>query len=190
MNQPEFWEGTRFCPNCDSKMKLLPSWVEQLELSFVKCIDNYDNYHKKLLEAIPKGFVNWQHIYHQLCIHILEKECKNIDNEIVQKPIADIIALHKIEETDNEKWKVAHQAAYAACNQSQYSASASAYSAATAAAGLGSIKLVADTAARSAASYATENSTAEDKAISYAATQSAVFNSIANKLLEILEESY
>ena len=69
----------------------------------------------KLLKAIPVGFDNWQHVYHQLCIFMLEKICKNIDNEIVVKAICDVITLHKTESKDDSAkfadWSAAWSAA-------------------------------------------------------------------------------
>ena len=68
----------------------------------------------KITKAIPPGFSNWDSTYHKICAFMLEDVCKNIDHLTVKKAIADIIQLHKNEEKDEEKWKVARSAAWAA----------------------------------------------------------------------------
>jgi len=131
-------------------------------ISFVKTITKYSFL----------GFENWQHIYHQLCVFMLEKICKNTDNKIVVKAICDIITLHKIESKDESAWSAAESAAWSAAWSAAESA---AWSAAWSAA---------ESAAWSAAWSAAESAA---WSVAESATRSTANYQISEKLIELLE---
>ena len=211
----QYWEGGKGCAvgctvHSDShycyELELgIPMWVAYLEDTLFEGMPNKDakEFPLKLIKAIPTGFSNWQHIYHKLCIHILEKECKNTDHPLVKQAICDIITLHKGESLDKAAWGDAYSAAYSAA---EFAAESAAWSAAHCAAesaahcaysadsAAGSAAYSAARSARSAA-YSAAHCAAEfaaDHAADRAAdraysAESAAYLSIANKLIQLLE---
>lgn len=176
----------------------IPEWLSLLIDRLFEKMEN--KYSKEFVMDFTKvvtrhsflGFDNWQHIYHQICLYILEKICNNIDNPLVSLPISNVITLHRLEETNKEKWAAAYAAATAA-----EAAAKAAYAAATAAVD------IADTAAAYTAVYiATTTASAAYDASAYDATAAAnaaayddtaytaatTYKLIANKLLELLDE--
>ena len=109
---------------------IIPEWVTRLEYTLFEGMPNEKakEFQLKFLKSIPNGFSNWQHIYHQLCVFMLEKICKNIDHKIVVKAICDIITLHKTESKDESAWSAVRLAAISA-GESAWLAAESAMSA-------------------------------------------------------------
>jgi hypothetical protein len=122
------------------------------------------------------GFSNWQHMYHQLCIHISEKECKNIDHPLVRQAIHDIIILHKTEETDKEKWSAAESAESAA-----WSAESAVRSA------MSAVRSVRSTAWSTRSAMSAVRSV---RSTAWSTAESATYKSIADKLLELLKAKH
>ena len=146
----------------------------------------------KLFSSIPIGMDNWQHIFHQLCVFMLEKICKNIDNKIVVKAICDVITLHKTESKDEYAWSAAESAAWSAAESAAESA---AWSAAESAAR--SAARSAESAARSAESAAMYAARSVARSAMYAAeyaeyaryaAESTTYKSIADKLIVLVEK--
>jgi len=175
----QYWENGKGCAigctihsnnhNCYEIELGIPEWVARLEDTLFEGMpnDKAKEFPLKLLQSIPIGFDNWQHVYHQLCIFMLEKICKNTDNEIVVKAICDIITLHKSESKDESAWSAADSAAGSAA-RSAGSAADSAGSAGSAA------DSAAGSAARSAArSAAWSAGSAADSAAGSAARSAA-----------------
>ncbi len=180
----------------------IPEWLAKLEDVLFEGMPNSNakEFPLKFIKSIPVGFDDWQHLYHQLCLHILEKECKNTDHSLVKQAISDIKNLHRIEETDQKKWLEAESAARSAtisarsarsaesATRSAESATRSAWSAArsaTMSARSAESAWSAESAARSARSAWSVAESAES------ATESAkitVYKSIADKLLELLSK--
>ena len=184
----------------------IPEWIMHLMDTIFEGMPNKNSkeFPLKLFRSIPRGFDNWQHIYHQLCVFMLEKVCKNIDNKIVVKAICDIITLHKTESKDRSAWSAARSAAWSAARSAAWSAAEStAWSAARSTA-----RSTAESAAESAAwsaARSTAESTAESAAESAAwsaarsaawsaawsaarsAARSAAYKSIADKFIVLLE---
>ncbi len=192
----------------------IPEWIGRLIDILFEGMDN--KYSKEFVldfvKTITKqsflGFDNWQHVFHQICLHILENICKHIDHPLVKQSICDIIILHKTEETDKEKWFTAGSAAMSAGSSAMSAGSAarftgsaarfaagstsmSAGSAAMSAAGstsmsAGSAAMSAGSAAMSAARFA--GSAARFAAMSAgSAARFAAYKSIVDKLIELLE---
>jgi len=153
----------------------MPEWLGRLVDILFEGMENkyskefYLSFIKTVASPSFLGFDNWQHIYHQLCLHILEKECKNIDYPLVKQAISDIITLHRTEETDKEKWSAAGSAIWSA-----WSAAGSAIWSATL------------SATRSAA-WSTWSAT---RSATLSVTGSATYKSIADKLIELLKVQY
>ena len=110
----------------------IPEWLGRLVDVLFEGMENkyskefYLSFIKTVANPSFLGFDSWQHIYHQICLHNLEKECKNTDHPLVKQAISDIIALHRIEETDKEKWAAAETAADFAARSAARSAAWSA----------------------------------------------------------------
>ena len=158
-----YWENGKGCAvgctvhsgnhNCYETELGIPEWLARLEDTLFEEMSNNKakEFPLKFLKSIPIGFDNWQHIYHQLCLYILEKECKNTDHPLVKQAICDIITLHKTEETDSKKWSAARSAAESAAESAR---SAAAWSAARSAARSAAAESAAWSAAWSAAESA------------------------------------
>jgi len=179
----------------------IPVWIGRLvEVLFEGMENKFSkefvlNFAKTISKPSFLGFDNWSHVYHLLGFHILEKECKHIDHPLVKQPIHDIMILHKTEETDKEKWTAAASAAESAARSVEsvesvesvaWSAWSAAWSAAESTAGsaAGSAAISAGYAAGSAAGSAAMSA-------GYAAgsaAEAATYKSIADKLLELLQE--
>ncbi len=160
----EYWEKGKGCAiGCtihsdkhnkyESKLGI-PEWIARLEDRLFEGMKNADSkeFPSRLIKAIPVGFSNWQHVYHQLYIHILEKECKNIDHELVKKAFYDVIELHKQESKNKKLWSAAWSVAESAADSATESAARSAVKSAA--------RSAAESAAwsaRSAAESATES---------------------------------
>jgi len=87
----------------------IPDWFITLEKALTEKTQRENKI--RIYRAVPVGFDNWQTLYHKFMIYILENQCvffcpewEKIDKKSVEKIIADIIDLHKSEETDKEKW--------------------------------------------------------------------------------------
>ncbi len=134
----QYWENGKGCAvgctvhsdshNCYEIELGIPEWFARLEDTLFEGMpnDKAKEFPLKLLQSIPLGFDNWQHIYHQICVFMLEKICKNIDNKIVVNSISIIITLHKIESKDIHKWSAACSAACSAVDSAEDSAACSA----------------------------------------------------------------
>ena len=119
----QYWEDGKGCAvgctvhsdkhDCYETQLGIPVWVARLEDTLFEGMPNEKakEFPLKLVKAIPTGFDNWQHIYHQLCIYILEKECKNTDHPLVKQAICDIITLHRKESKEDKEWSAAWSAA-------------------------------------------------------------------------------
>jgi len=200
----QYWEDGKGCAvgctihsdthNCYEIELGIPEWVARLEDSLFEGMPNEQakEFPLKLLKAVPLGFSNWQHIYHQLCIFMLEDICKNTDNKLVQKAVCDIITLHKTESKDVSAWSAAESAAWSAAESAAWSAAESAaWSAAESAArsAARSAESAAWSAARSARSARSAAwSAAESARSAWSAAWSAAFYQISEKLIELLEE--
>lgn len=145
----------------------IPEWLAKLiDVLFDRMENKYSKefvleFAKTVCNPSFLGFDNWKHVYHQLCLHILEKECKNIDHSIVKQPISDIMTLHRLEETDKTKWCAARSAALSAEFAAESALSVDLF------------------AAGSAAEFA-----------ALSAAESATYKSIADKLIELLITKY
>jgi len=81
----QYWEDGKGCAvgctvhsdshNCYEIELGIPEWVARLEDQLFEGMpnDKAKEFPLKLLNSIPLGFDNWQHIYHQLCVFMLEK---------------------------------------------------------------------------------------------------------------------
>ena len=180
----QYWEDGKGCAvgctvhsnshNCYELELGVPEWVARLEDTLFEGMPNEKakEFPLKLLKAIPIGFENWQHIYHQLCAFVLEDICKNTDNKLVHDAICNIITLHKTESKDESAWSAARSAAWSA-RSAAWSARSAAWSAARSAAW--SAARSAESAARSAAWSAARSA------------ESAAYYEISEKLVELLE---
>jgi len=202
-----YWEKGKGCAvgctvhsashNCYEIELGIPEWLARLEDTLFEGMpnDKAKEFPLKFLESIPIGFDNWQHIYHQLCVFMLEKICKNIDNKYVVKAICDIITLHKTESKDESAWSAAESAAESAAWSAARSAESAAWSAAWSAArsaesaawSAESATWSAAESARSAARSA-ESTARSTESAAWSAAWSAAYKSIADKLLELLEK--
>jgi len=181
----------------------IPEWFARLLDTLFEGMINIDakKFPLLLLKSIPVGFDNWQHIYHKICLHIIEKECKNIDHPLVKQSIFDIINLHKTEETDVKKWLAAADAAA----DTAWSATANAVNSANAAACSTQFATAADSANSAAATARpavdsvvwsvlfttdsiTTNSIVADS-IAADIIRSDTYISIANKLIELFQNN-
>ena len=195
----KYWEGGKGCAvGCTIHSDVhksyetelgIPEWLARLEDVLFEGMDNPDakEFPLRLIKAIPTGFSNWNHIYHQLCVHILEKECKNTDHKTVSKAIDDIIKLHRQESEDKKLWYAAARLAGSAAGSAQlasWSAESAAESAAMSAAmSAESAAMSAESAARSAESAARSAESVERPEV-----LTVVYKSIADKLIELLEK--
>jgi len=191
----------------------IPEWMGKLTDVLFEGMKNehskefFINFVKTITRPSFLGFDNWQHIYHQLCLHILEKECKNIDHPLVKQVICDIMTLHRTEERDKEKWSAAGSAAASAGSAAWSAAGSAARSAGSAAGSVArsawsaawSAEFAAWSAAESVA-WSVAGSAAESvarsaefaaesaaKSVAKSAAKSAAYKSIADKLLELLK---
>ena len=174
----------------------MPEWLGSIIDVLFEGMENkysknfYLNFIKTVANPSFLGFDNWPHVYHQLCLHILEKECKNIDHPLVKPSICNIITLHRTEEIDLVKWPAAESAAGSAARSAESASESAAGSAESAAR---SAAWSAESAARSAAGSAAESaawSAAGSAAESAAGSaESATYKSIADKLIELLKIS-
>ena len=151
-----YWEGGKGCGigctvhsdnyNCYEIELGIPEWLAKLEDILFEGMpnDKAKVFPLKFLKSIPIGFENWQHLYHQKCLYILEKECKNTDYPLVKQPICDIITLHKTEETDTKKWVAAESAAWSARSATRSAAESATWSATRSAAEFGAYDRIAD----------------------------------------------
>ena len=133
-----YWENGKGCAvgctvhsnshNCYELELGIPEWLAKLEDTLFEGMENEKakEFPLKFLQSIPLGFDNWQHIYHQLCVFMLENICKDTDNKIVVKAICDIITLHKTESKDESAWSAAESAARSAARSAAESAARSA----------------------------------------------------------------
>ncbi len=169
----------------------IPEWIAKLEDKLFEGMPNEKSkeFPLKLLKSIPIGFDNWQHIYHQLYVFMLEKICKNIDNKIVVKTICDVITLHKTESKDESAWSAARSAAYAAwsARSARSAARSAAYAAwsARSARSAGSAES-AESAARSAESAESAESAARS-AESAGSAGSAAYYDISEELIRLFK---
>ena len=153
-----------------------------------------------VIKVIPVGFSNWQSLYHKLCIFNLEEICKNTDHPIVKQAIADIISLHKLEETYKQIWYAAEYAAESAAWSAARSAGSSARSAAwSAARSAGSsarsvtkhIWSATESAARSAGSSARSAATSAAWSAAWSIAwyaESAAYVKISERIIELFGE--
>ncbi len=160
----EYWEKGKGCAvgctiHSDKHNKYesrlgIPEWVARLEDRLFEGMENADSkeFPSRLIKAIPVGFSNWKHVYHKLYIHILEKECKNIDHELVKNTFYDVIELHKRESKNKKLWSTAWSVAESAADAASESASRSAVKSVSR-----SVAESASWAARSAAESAAES---------------------------------
>jgi len=118
-----YWEEGKGCAygcmthsNNHKDLELLygmPEWIGRVVDVLFEGMENkyskkfYLNFIRAVAKPLFLGFDNWQHIFHQLCLHILQKECKNIDHPLVKQEICDVITLHRTEEIDQTKWAAA-----------------------------------------------------------------------------------
>ncbi len=173
-----YWENGKGCAvgctvhsnshNCYEIELGIPTWFALLEDALFEGMPNVKakKFPLKLLQSIPLGFSNWQHIYHQLQVFNLEKICKNIDHPIVVKTICDIITLHKKESKDKAVWSAAESEATSASWSATWSSAKS--------------------AAWSAAWSATESAA---KSAAWSAATSAAYYDISEELIRLFEEN-
>lgn len=122
----KYWEDGKGCAvgctvhsgshNCYELELGIPEWMARLEDALFEGMPNEHakEFPLKLLKAIPLGFENWQHIYHQIHRFILKDICKDTDNKLVKQAICDIITLHMKESKDESAWSAARSAAWSA----------------------------------------------------------------------------
>jgi len=175
-----------------------PEWLGRLIDTLFEGVpnDKSKEFPLKLYRSIPLGFDNWQHIYHQLCVFMLEKICKNTDNEIVVKAICDVITLHKTESKDESAWSATRSAARSAESAAWSADESAARSAARSAAWSAdeSAARSAESAARSAArsaAWSADESADESAARSaaWSADESAAYYDISEKLIDLFYKS-
>ncbi len=194
--------------NCYEIELGIPTWFALLEDALFEGMTNVKakKFPLKLLQSIPLGFSNWQHIYHQLQVFNLEKICKDIDHPIVVKTICDIITLHKKESKDKAVWSAAESeatnvATSAAESTATSAATSAAWSAATSAAknvATSAAKNAAKNAAWSAALSAAWSAATREawsatwsaaKNVAWSAALSAAYYDISEELIRLFEEN-
>jgi len=133
----KYWEDGKGCAvgctvhsdshKCYESELGIPEWLAYLEDRLFEGMtnDKAKEFPLRFIKAIPVGFENWQHVYHQICIYNLTEICQDTDNKIVHKAISDIITLHRNEETDKKKWSAAWSAARSAAESAARSAARS-----------------------------------------------------------------
>jgi len=187
----QYWEDGKGCAvgctihsdshNCYETELGIPEWVARLEDVLFEGIPNEyaKEFPLKLLKSIPIGYSNWRHVYHQLCVFMLEKTCKNINNKIVVKAICDIITLHKTESKDEAAWSDVRSAAWSAAGSAAESTTWSVVRSAA--------EFAVRSAAESAAWSAVRSAARSAESTTWSVVRADAYYKISEKLIELLK---